>query len=42
MVRLRHGGLPGDYWRGQHVGGWRRYLDRLTVAGAGGEPGPDV
>ncbi len=42
IVRLRHGGLPDDYWREQHVGGWRRYLDRLTVAGAGGEPGPDV
>ena len=42
IVRLRHGGLPDDDWREQHVGGWRRYLDRLTVAGAGGEPGPDV
>jgi uncharacterized protein YndB with AHSA1/START domain len=42
IVRLKHGGLPDDYWREQHTGGWRRYLDRLAVAGAGGDPGPDV
>src|SRR5712692_3597316 len=42
IVRLRHGGLPDDNWREQHVGGWGRYLDRLAVAASGGDPGPDV
>ncbi len=42
IVRLRHGGLPDENWRQQHVGGWRRYLDRLAVVASGGDPGPDA
>ena len=41
IVRLRHSGLPNDEEREMHGQGWRRYLDRLTVAGAGGNPGRD-
>lgn len=41
IVRLRHSGLPNDQQREMHGHGWRRYLGRLTVAGGGGNPGPD-
>lgn len=41
IVRLRHHGLPSAGMRSLHAGGWARYLDRLRVAGAGGDPGPD-
>jgi uncharacterized protein YndB with AHSA1/START domain len=40
LVRLVHAGLPDDTWRAQHAEGWQRYLDRLAVAGSGGDPGP--
>jgi uncharacterized protein YndB with AHSA1/START domain len=40
-VRLVHRGLPADAV-GDHEHGWTRYLDRLIVVVAGGDPGPDV
>jgi uncharacterized protein YndB with AHSA1/START domain len=39
-LRLRHHGLPDDAV-GDHTEGWTHYLDRLVVAGGGGDPGPD-
>ncbi|HVX23475.1 MAG TPA: SRPBCC family protein [Acidimicrobiales bacterium] len=40
-VRLVHRGLPADAVS-DHTKGWDHYLDRLAVALAGGDPGPDV
>jgi uncharacterized protein YndB with AHSA1/START domain len=40
IVRLRHTGLGPDTV-GDHAHGWQHYLDRLTIAAAGGDPGPD-
>lgn len=40
IVRLVHSGLPTEAVE-PHAGGWRHYLARLQVAGAGGDPGPD-
>lgn len=41
IVRLVHTGLPGADEVEQHDHGWNRYLDRLAIAGAGGDPGPE-
>ncbi len=38
-VQLTHSGLPGGAGD-DHGTGWRLYLDRLAIAGAGGDPGP--
>lgn len=40
VVRLRHLGLPADQ-RQPHAEGWAHYLERLVIAGTGGDPGPD-
>lgn len=40
IVRLRHTGLPEDQ-RQPHTEGWDHYLERLALAGAGSDPGPD-
>lgn len=40
-VRLIHTGLATAESATKHGHGWRHYLDRLAVAGAGGDPGPD-
>jgi uncharacterized protein YndB with AHSA1/START domain len=40
-LRLRHTGLPDQNALDQHTEGWDHYLERLTVAVAGGDPGPD-
>lgn len=40
-VRLVHRDLPSAESATKHGHGWRHYLDRLAVAGAGGDPGPD-
>jgi uncharacterized protein YndB with AHSA1/START domain len=40
VVRLVHRGLPAPA-AGEHEQGWRRYMDRLAVVAAGGNPGPD-
>lgn len=42
LLRLTHTGLPDDEAAQLHTQGWDRYLDRLAVAGAGGDPGPDT
>ncbi|HWM64209.1 MAG TPA: SRPBCC family protein [Solirubrobacterales bacterium] len=41
LVRLVHRDLPSEDSAGAHGRGWDHYLDRLRVAGAGGDPGPD-
>ena len=41
LVRLRHSGLPTDHAREQHSQGWAHYLNRLTFAAEGRDPGPD-
>ena len=41
IVRLRHQGFADETAREQHEVGWRHFLSRLAVAGAGGDPGPD-
>jgi uncharacterized protein YndB with AHSA1/START domain len=40
IVRLHHSGLP-ESQRDAHLEGWTHYLDRLAIAGAGGEPEPE-
>lgn len=40
VVRLRHYDLPADQ-RDGHREGWQHYMERLAVAAAGGDPGPD-
>ena len=40
VVRLRHTGLDGREVCDFHVWGWDQALDRLVIAGAGGDPGP--
>jgi uncharacterized protein YndB with AHSA1/START domain len=39
-LELAHRGLPPEE-QAQHDTGWTHFLDRLAVAGAGGDPGPD-
>jgi uncharacterized protein YndB with AHSA1/START domain len=39
-VEIIHRGLPEPEAAG-HARGWRHFLDRLAVAGAGDDPGPD-
>ncbi len=41
IVRLRHLGLPDADAVARHRTGWTHYVERLAVAGAGGDPGPD-
>jgi uncharacterized protein YndB with AHSA1/START domain len=40
-VRLVHRGLKTPEMREQHHHGWELYVARLSVAAAGGDPGPD-
>lgn len=40
LIRLTHRDLPSAH-REQHRQGWERYLARLGVCAAGGDPGPD-
>jgi uncharacterized protein YndB with AHSA1/START domain len=40
LLRLRHLGLAPEF-RADHATGWNHYLDRLEIAGAGGDPGVD-
>jgi uncharacterized protein YndB with AHSA1/START domain len=39
-VTIVHAGLPAPEDR-QHRQGWPHFLDRLVIAAAGGDPGPD-
>jgi len=41
LVRLVHRDLPSEDSAVSHTRGWDHYLERLQVAGAGGNPGPD-
>lgn len=40
LMRFVHRDLPEES-RGSHGHGWDHYFERLTVAAAGGDPGPD-
>lgn len=40
-VRLTHRGLPADAVD-DHGNGWAHYLERLSIAVPGGDPGPDL
>lgn len=42
LVRLVHSGLPTKESADSHGHGWQHYLDRLALAGAGQDPGPDT
>lgn len=42
LVRLTHSGLPDAEECASHEQGWTHYLERLAVAAAGGDPGPDL
>lgn len=41
LLRLTHRDLPSDEARKSHGEGWVKYLQRLSIAAAGGDPGPD-
>jgi uncharacterized protein YndB with AHSA1/START domain len=41
LLRMTHSGLPNEATRASHDKGWGHYLDRLTNAAAGRDPGPD-
>ena len=41
LVRMTHSGLPDAQECLSHQQGWDHYLERLAVAAAGGDPGPD-
>jgi uncharacterized protein YndB with AHSA1/START domain len=41
IVRLVHRDLPSEDSAGAHGHGWAHYLERLEIAGAGGDAGPD-
>jgi len=42
LVRLTHTGLPDAEQCASHARGWTHYFDRLAVAAAGDDPGPDL
>ena len=41
LLRFTHRDLPSKDSADRHAVGWDHYLDRLSVAAAGGDPGPD-
>lgn len=41
IVRLVHSDLPTGESAESHGVGWEHYLERLRIAAAGGDPGPD-
>lgn len=41
LLRMTHSGLPNAQQCANHLEGWTYYLDRLAIAAAGGDPGPD-
>ncbi len=41
VLSLVHSALPSRQMAEAHTEGWRHFLARLEVAGAGGDPGPD-
>jgi uncharacterized protein YndB with AHSA1/START domain len=40
LVRFKHSGLPHEAVPG-HTRGWNHYLERLSLAASGVDPGPD-
>lgn len=42
LLQLTHSDLPDEEARDVHEQGWDRYLRRLAVTSAGGDPGPDT
>ena len=42
LLRMTHSGLPNAEETASHGRGWAHYLERLAVAAAGGDPGPDT
>ena len=40
LLRLRHTGLPAEEGE-THTQGWAHYLQRLSIAAVGQDPGPD-
>jgi uncharacterized protein YndB with AHSA1/START domain len=42
LVRMTHTGLPDAAQCAAHERGWAHYLERLAVAAAGRDPGPDL
>lgn len=41
LLRMTHSGLPTEEQVAAHAKGWAHYLERLTSAAAGRDPGPD-
>ena len=41
LLRFTHSGLPNADAVKSHTHGWEHYLERLTVAAHGGDPGAD-
>src|SRR6516164_9544954 len=41
LMRMTHSGLPTEEQMAAHAKGWAHYLERLTSAAAGRDPGPD-
>ena len=41
LLRMTHSGLPSAPQCANHDRGWAHYLDRLAIAAAGRNPGPD-
>jgi uncharacterized protein YndB with AHSA1/START domain len=41
LLRMTHSGLPSAVECASHSRGWAHYLDRMSIAAAGGDPGPD-
>jgi uncharacterized protein YndB with AHSA1/START domain len=41
LLRMTHSGLPNAAQCASHAKGWAHYLDRLTLAAAGRDPGID-
>jgi len=42
LLTLTHRALPSDQSRDSHAHGWDKYLQRLSIAATGGDPGPDT
>ena len=41
VLRVRHGGLPGEDSLRFHESGWTMTIGRLVIVGGGGDPGPN-
>ena len=41
LMRMTHSGLPDAAQCANHNVGWAHYMTRLSIAAAGGDPGPD-